>query len=425
MAKEKIGALVPVEEQPYPVPENWRWVYLTDGYAECKDSFRKPVNSTERAGRVGDIPYYGATGQVGWIDDFLTDEELVLLGEDGAPFLDLYKDKAYIIDGKAWVNNHAHILKSYYGHAGNIYLMHYLNIFNFTGYVNGTTRMKLTQASMDTIPIPLSPLTEQQRIVDRIESLFAKLDEAKEKAQAVVDGFEDRKAAILHQAFTGKLSRQFDTSWKEVKLKELVSDFKYGSSEKSNYTNNGMPVLRIPNIGDEGIVFSDMKYLAHNNVDADSQIHENDILIIRSNGSRDLVGKCAVVPSLDRAYAYASFLIRIKPSDMVNPIYLSMYLNSSDARSQMFAKAKSSAGINNINTKELGEIVLRLPCLSEQKRIVSFLTAQLNRVISCKKAAEKAVDLIEHLKKAILARAFRGELGTNDPSEPPADIGVS
>ncbi len=105
-------ALVPAAEQLYPVPANWLWVRLIGGYSECLDSFRKPVNSTERAAREGDIPYYGATGQVGWIDDYLTNENLVLVGEDGAPFFDYLRDKAYLIEGRAWVNNHAHILKS-------------------------------------------------------------------------------------------------------------------------------------------------------------------------------------------------------------------------------------------------------------------------------------------------------------------------
>ena len=108
---------------------------------------------------------YKRQGQVGWIDDFLTNEQLVLVGEDGAPFLDLIKDKAYIIEGKAWVNNHVHILRSHYGSVGNFYLLHYLNCFDYTGYVNGTTRLKLTQASMNTIPIPFPPLPEQHRIV--------------------------------------------------------------------------------------------------------------------------------------------------------------------------------------------------------------------------------------------------------------------
>lgn len=266
--EEKLAqALVPDVEQPYRVPENWCWGYLTASFAECKDSYRKPINATERAGRIGSIPYYGATGQVGWIDDYLTDEELVLLGEDGAPFLDLNKDKAYLILGKAWVNNHAHILKSFFGHAGNLYLLHYLNAFNYTGYVNGTTRLKLTQSSMDTIPVPIAPLAEQQRIVDRIESLFVKLDEAKEKAQAVVDGFEDRRAAILHKAFTGELTAEWrkengivsDGSWKMHPLGEYANS-QYGYTEKASAENVGPHFLRITDIQDGQVFWKSVPY---------------------------------------------------------------------------------------------------------------------------------------------------------------------
>lgn len=418
------AALVPESEQPYPVPENWCWTYLTKGAAECLDSFRKPINASERANRAGDIPYYGATGQVGWIDDFLTNEQLVLVGEDGAPFLDLIKDKAYIIEGKAWVNNHAHILRSRFGTVGNLFLMHYLNVFNYNDFVNGTTRLKLTQGSMDTMPVPIPPLTEQQRIVNRIESLFAKLDEAKQKAQDALDSFETRKAAILHKAFTGELTAQWRKehgvgmeSWDNTTLSKIVIGFKYGTSEKSDYSYKGMPVFRIPNITDDGLSFEDLKFLSHKDISDENQIHENDILIVRSNGSRELVGKSVLVPQLDREYAYASFLIRIQPLESVVPNYLVMYLNSTDARMQMFKKAKSSAGINNINSKELGAILINLPSFSEQAEIVRILDNLLAKEQLAKEAAEGVLEQIDLIKKAILARAFRGELGTNDPGE--------
>ncbi|EGK08678.1 hypothetical protein HMPREF9374_3258 [Desmospora sp. 8437] len=204
-------ALVPEAEQPYELPENWVWVRLLDGGAICLDKFRKPVNARQREERKGNIPYYGATGQVGWIDDFLTNEELVLVGEDGAPFLDPNKSKAYMITGKAWVNNHAHILKSNFGSPGNKFLTYYLNQFNYNGFVTGTTRLKLTQGKLRQIPFPLPPLSEQKRIVDRVESLLGKIDEAKELIQEARDSFEQRRAAILDRAFRGELTR----TWRE------------------------------------------------------------------------------------------------------------------------------------------------------------------------------------------------------------------
>lgn len=247
-------ALVPRKEWPYEVPEGWGWVYLIPGAAECLDGFRKPINASERAKRIGNIPYYGATGQVGYIDDFLTDEQLVLVGEDGAPFLDPFKDKAYLINGKAWVNNHAHILKSYFGDAGNRYLMHYLNVFDYKGYVNGTTRLKLTQSNMQTIPVPYPPKEIQKKIVDIIDLEFSRLSSARTKLRSVLDSSEERRQSILHKAFTGELTERWrgkhgvlKASWRQMKLKDACNGLKYGTSSKSE-KKGAIPVIRMGNL---------------------------------------------------------------------------------------------------------------------------------------------------------------------------------
>lgn len=159
------------EEVNLDLPEGWAWTNL-ENCVEILDCQRIPINAKDRETRKGEIPYYGATGQIGWIDDYLFDEELVLLGEDGAPFLDPSKNKSYIISGKSWVNNHAHVLKAIDGLAINHFILHYLNIFHYEDYVSGTTRLKLNQAPMKKIPIPIAPLPEQRRIVARIEEAF-------------------------------------------------------------------------------------------------------------------------------------------------------------------------------------------------------------------------------------------------------------
>ncbi|MBW2655678.1 MAG: restriction endonuclease subunit S, partial [Deltaproteobacteria bacterium] len=200
-------AIVKENEWPYRIPNNWTWTYLLSGFAECLDTYRKPINATERAKRQGSIPYYGATGQVGWIDDYLTNEELVLVGEDGAPFLDPFKKKSYMIFGKAWVNNHAHILRSLYGSSGNRFLLHYLNSFDYNGYVSGTTRLKLTQKSLRKILLPLPPIEEQKRIVKKLTSMLAKLEDVRELIKEAKESNENRRAAILNKAFTGELTK--------------------------------------------------------------------------------------------------------------------------------------------------------------------------------------------------------------------------
>ena len=334
---------------------------------------------------------------------------------------------AHIWHGEdGWLNQH--IFKVIPNESiDKIYLYYYLLyvVDQLYAKTHGSGMVHITLKPFKSTRIMLPELNEQRRVVGKIESLFAKLDEAKEKAQAVVDSFETRKAAILHKAFTGELTAKWREehgvrmeSWEKKRLSDVVTEFKYGTSEKSDYNNKGIPVLRIPNIGDNGIDLSDIKYLNHRNVDSESQIHEGDILIIRSNGSRDLVGKAVLVPELGCEYAYASFLIRAKPNhSIINAHYLTIFLNSTDARGQMFRRAKSSAGINNINTKELGAISLTVPSLPEQDEIVHIINEMMDKDQQSKEAAEAVLDQIDLMKKSILARAFRGELGTNDPSE--------
>lgn len=412
-------ALVPDWEQPYKVPGNWVWSYLTT-IAECLDKHRKPVNSEERATRTGEVPYYGATGQVGWIDDFLTSEELVLVGEDGAPFLDYAKDKAYMIAGKAWVNNHAHILKSYFGTCGNKFIMHYLNCFNYMGYVNGTTRLKLTQASMNILPIPLPPLTEQQRIVDRIESLFAKLDEAKEKAQAALDSFENRKAAILHQAFAGELTQK----WREENgvgletralksLSELCSSFQYGTSSKS-LKEGKVAVVRMGNLQNGKIDWSDLVF---SNNEADNEkyaLKVGDVLFNRTN-SPALVGKTSIYRGQLPAI-FAGYLIRLNYGTELIGDYLNYMLNTHQAKE--YCQIVKTDGVNqsNINAKKIAAFTIPTPSILEQTEIVRILDSIFDKEQQAKELAS-VIEKIDLMKKAILARAFRGELGTNDPEE--------
>lgn len=156
-------------------------------------------------------PYYGATGQVGWIDDYLFDEELFLLGEDGAPFLDQIKNKAYLIRGKSWVNNHAHVLRAIASLTSNLFLCHYLNIFDYNGYVTGTTRLKLNQSPMRKIPIPLPPLLEQHRIVAKIEELFTKQDAGVKSLEKTKAQLKRYRQSVLKHAFKGKLTAE----WRE------------------------------------------------------------------------------------------------------------------------------------------------------------------------------------------------------------------
>ncbi|CUU39806.1 restriction endonuclease subunit S [Helicobacter typhlonius] len=190
------------------LPQGWEIKTLGE-VCEILDNMRKPINADERGQRLkkaeNRYPYYGTTGQVGYIDDYLCDFEAILLGEDGAPFLEFMKNKAYIVSGKYWVNNHAHILKTKENIANNKFICHFLNILDYTPYVSGTTRLKLNQSSMKQIKIPLPPLATQNQIVQILESKFTHLDNLAQFVNESLENLQKLKSSLLNQAFKGEL----------------------------------------------------------------------------------------------------------------------------------------------------------------------------------------------------------------------------
>ncbi|MGN6737075.1 restriction endonuclease subunit S [Neisseria sp. P0022.S007] len=195
------------------LPEGWKKTTLGE-ICEIFDSKRVPLNREQREQRINNkktdelFPYYGATGEVGKIDDYIFDGEFVLLGEDAAPFFEPNKNVAYCVKGKFWVNNHAHILSS--SVLENLYICHYLNQFNFSGYVSGTTRLKLSQGSMKKIPIiyPTSKET-QQAIVNKIESLFDEIDEGIGRLKTAAQQIQQYRQSLLKNAFNGELTKEW------------------------------------------------------------------------------------------------------------------------------------------------------------------------------------------------------------------------
>jgi len=182
---------------------------------EVLDRLRQPISAIEREKRLGEVPYYGANGQAGWIDKSIFDETLVLLGEDAIDFLNPDSSKAYLITGPSWVNNHAHVLRANTAKVLSFFLTEALNRVDYSQYVAFGTRSKLTQGSMNGITLILPPLQEQKRIVDLISSvdtyidaLQHQADSARKSRNSLADeifskDFEQRKLSELGKLVTG------------------------------------------------------------------------------------------------------------------------------------------------------------------------------------------------------------------------------
>ncbi len=201
------------------------------------DKKRIPINTNERNQRIKGkaknklYPYYGATGQVGFIDGFLFDGDYLLIGEDGAPFLDPFKTKAYLASGRFWVNNHAHILEPLINQK---FMMYYLNSIDYSGSVTGTTRLKLNQSALKEISCLVPPLKEQRRIVAKIEELFSEIDKGVESLETAIAQLQVYRQALLKHAFEGKLTAQWraENPDKVVPAEQLLAQIQQAREER-------------------------------------------------------------------------------------------------------------------------------------------------------------------------------------------------
>lgn len=422
-------ALVPANEQPYDVPENWVWCRL--GSVATWGSGGTPSRKHNE--------YYNGnilwikTGELNnaWIFDTeekITNEGLnnssaklfpvntVLIAMYGATI-----GKVAIL-GVPATTNQACACAVCNSNLQYKFLFFYCisqkNIFIEKG--KGGAQPNISQIILKQHPIPLPPLAEQKRIVDRIEELFAKLDEAKEKLQEVVDGFAVRKAAILHKAFTGELTKKWreengvsDDSWEDVSLDSVCKSIFDGDHMPPPKSETGIPFLVISNVNTGYLSFEKCRFVPEQYYNALSKTRtpeKGDILytIVGSYGIPVLV-------DTDEEFCFQRHMALLKPKNIFNR-FLWYQLQTQ----KFFEKATSIAtGTAQLTVpiKGLRKLSINSPTLPEQHEIVRLLDALLARERKAQQAASEALTNIELMKKSILARAFRGELGTNREEE--------
>ena len=474
-----------------PLPDGWLWAILED-CTEILDGQRVPINVKEREKRIRGksmselYPYYGATGQVGWIDDYLFDDELVLLGEDGAPFLDFLKDKAYLTKGKSWVNNHAHVLRARTELMSNQLLCYYLNTYDYHNYVTGTTRLKLNQSMMRRISVPLPPLPEQQRIVAKIEELFTKLDAGVNELHKAQSQLKRYRQSVLKSAFEGKLTEAWraeyqdeiepasvllervlterrkkweteqleqmrakektpkDDKWKAkykepvapdmielpklpkgwtwATVEQLSTKIQYGSSKKTDADSNGVPVLRMGNIVDGKIVLNNLKYLPKEHNEFPELLLNKGDLLFNRTNSRELVGKTAVYTGIPNPCSFASYLIRVRFHPRIDSMIVAYYINSVYGKDWILSVVSQQAGQANVNGTKLKLLAVPMPPEKEQQILVEEVERHLSVAGEVEKTITAELKRAEQLRQSILKKAFSGKLVPQDPNDEPASV---
>lgn len=277
--------------------------------------------------------------------------------------------------------------------------------------------------------IPLAPKEEQRRIADKLDTVLTHVDAVQDRLARITPLLKRFRQSILAAATSGRLTEEWRAAnpqtlgWLNTKFDTVISDLRYGTSKKCEAHTRGVAVLRIPNVGSSGhpdlkeLKFADFEETEYSKL----ALHKGDLLIIRSNGSVDLVGKTCVVDEHAEGLLFAGYLIRLRLNiEKINSKFAYFVLSSPSLRAHIELTAKSTSGVNNINSEEVRSLPLALPSFSEQTEIVrrvELLMGYADRLEARLQAAQTAA---ERLTPALLAKAFRGELVPQDPNDEPA-----
>ena len=356
------------------------------------------------------------------------------------------------------------IVKKYFN-----YFLQSASYWNEINKINeSTTQPKINKKQFYNIQIPISPLNEQKKIVKKIEELFSKLDNIKMILDDVRCQINQYRESLLKSAFDGSLTKHWrknnensllkkeliikmisevresqkklkfneisppipkylehiPDSWMHVYLDSLLIDARYGTSEKCFVEKNDVCVIRIPNILSGKLDFSNLKYTnSKNNSFEKLFLVKNDILVCRTNGSLDLVGRSAIVEEIENNFAYASYLIRLRiENKILNSAYLNFLINSIVIRNFITRETRTTAGQFNVNLDMLRSIEIPVCGLGEQEEIVSKLEDGFLLIENSEKNLNILFSKLDILRSTILKSAFEGELVPQDPNDEPAEV---
>ena len=357
------------------------------------DGQRKPLKESDRI--KGKYPYYGASGIIDYINDYLFDENLVLLSEDGANIIDRNYPICFIATGKYWVNNHAHVLKVKAGVIDK-FICESLERLDYTKFNTGTAQPKLNQDICQKIVITIPNEDEQKCIsefLDRINNIITLHQRKLDKLQAT-------KKALLQEMFPeegqDKPKRRFKgfaDAWEQRKLDEVCNVYD-GTHQTPRYTNSGVMFISVEDIE----TLESNKYISEEDFKSEFKVFPEygDILLTRIG---DVGSANVILDEIKRAY-YVSLAL-LKPKN-INSLFLLALLGSSSVQSEIWRRTLHIAFPKKINKNEINKVIVKQPSIPEQEKI-GKLFFSLDQTITL---YQRKLDKLKNLKQAYLNEMF-------------------
>ena len=388
--------IIPLDksEAPFEIPANWEWVRLGDVVLN-RDAERKPVSKKDRnlhAQKIYD--YYGAAGAIDKVEEYLFDEKLLLIGEDGANLLSRSKPNAFLANGKYWVNNHAHVIDAI-DKSMLDYLAFYINAISLDDFVTGTAQPKLNQENLNKIPIPLPPLAEQQRIVAKIEEAFAEIDAVEKNKELLKTHIKQTRQKILDLAIHGKLVPQdkndepasvlleritrdnphyekiedepfeIPQNWVWCKLGNLFFHTTGKALKKANSTGIQRNYITTSNLYWCEFDLSEVRSMYFTEDELDKCTAKKGDLLLCNGGD---VGRAAIW-NFDYDICFQNHISRLRPKSVsLSNVFYLYVIRYNKEKGNLNGRG---VGITSLSANDLLSLVVPLPPLNEQFRIVA------------------------------------------------------
>jgi type I restriction enzyme M protein len=333
------------------------------------DNKRIPLSKGER--ESGKVPYYGATGVIDYVKSYIFNEKLILIGEDGAKW-GANENSAFIVEGKSWVNNHAHVLKPFREIIVDEYLVEILNYQDLDVYITGLNVPKLNQANLNQILIPFAPLDIQKKIVSEV----GKLNKEKNQLVKNISDFKREISDLLVK------SSGVDTKLQDITLKIGSGATPLGG--EGVYKEKGITFIRSQNVydgffTDEGLAYIDdeqAKKLDNVSVEA------NDLLFNITGAS---IARCCIVENKYLPARVNQHVAIIRANEKVLPKYLQVILCSTEYKNRLLDIGEGATSRQAITKAQLENFKIPLPSITEQKKIVAAIEKIEARIAALEK----------------------------------------
>ena len=345
---------------------------------EILDSQRKPVTESERIS--GMYPYYGANGMQGTINQYIFDDKLVLVAEDGGHFGSKTKPIAYLVNGKCWVNNHAHVLRAKKGFLVE-YICYSLMFYKIEGYINGATRQKLTQAALRKLIIPKRSEEYQKAIVERLDLVKCII----KNKQIIIKELDQLIKSRFVEMFGDPVIN--NKKWATMNLHEISIKITSGNTPQGGsrvYINHGVLFIRSQNVWNNRLDLDDVVYISEslNEKMKETRLRKNDLLITKTgrfNTENSSLGRCALYtgPDFQANINGHVYLVRLKTE--YNPNFILSILTSEAYKNLIRTVCVGGIDKRQLNKSHIELFPIIIPPIELQNQYIQFLF-QINKL---------------------------------------------